>query len=73
MANTKKKWFYKFWNNNEKIFIVSELIEVDHTKQAKFITSGLGLGYLNAKPLSVEESINILRRNRYEPRNYNRN
>lgn len=59
-APPKSRWFYKFWNNNEKIFIVSELVSVDHSKKAKFITSGLGLGYMNAKPLSVEEVFNIL-------------
>lgn len=59
-APPKNKWFYKFWNNNEKIFIVSELVEVDASKKAPFITSGLGLGYMSAKPLTVKQALKIL-------------
>jgi len=60
----KNRWFYKFWNKNEKVFFISELVEIDHSKTAPFITSGLGLGYMNAKPLTVNESLEILRNKR---------
>lgn len=56
----KNPWFYKFWNYNDKIYIISELQMIDHSKKAPFITSGLGLGYMNAKPLSAQEALELL-------------
>lgn len=61
MKSPPKRWFYKFWNTNEKIFIVSELVKIEPDRTFPFIESGLGLGYMNAKPLTVQEAVELVK------------